>query len=144
MESILLALDVENFDEKQVSYALELCRRYEAKLWIIHVAPYPPSYLGNEDGPEYIRLSVDEDLLDEHRFLKRLAKRISGEQIEVEALLAGGEIVDTIIEQVEKLKVGMIVTGVHHHGFISNALGGNTALEIIKRSAVPVISIPLG
>lgn len=143
MKSILLALDVENFDEKLMSATLDLCRHYEAKLWIIHVAAYPSSFLGLEDGPEYIRLSVAEDLREEHRFLQGLSRRISGEHVPAEALLVGGEIVATITEQAEKLGVGMIITGVNRHGFIANALGGNTALEIIKRSKVPVLSIPL-
>ncbi|MCA1752323.1 MAG: universal stress protein [Cryomorphaceae bacterium] len=143
MKSILLALDVENFNEKLVSISLDLCRQYDAKLWIIHVAPFPSDYLGKKDGPEYIRLTVAEELEHEYSFLQSLSERISGEKVEAEALLTGGEIVATIIEQAAKLDVGMIITGVNRHGFIANALGGNTALEIIKRSKVPVMSIPL-
>jgi nucleotide-binding universal stress UspA family protein len=143
VDSILLALDVENFDEKLVLPSLDLCRLYGAKLWIIHVAPFPSEYLGKKDGPEYVRLAVAEELEHEYSFLEGISQRIAGENVEAEALLAGGEIVATIIEQAAKLDVGMIITGVNRHGFIANALGGNTALEIIKRSNVPVMSIPL-
>lgn len=138
----MLALDVENFAEDFITFALDTARRFEAKLWIIHVAPYPRTLMGAEDGPKYIQLSVAEDLRDEHRFLEKLIERFHGERVEAEALLIGGEIVATVIEQSAELDVDMIITGVNRHGFIANALGGNTALEIIKRSKVPVVCFP--
>lgn len=142
MKSILLALDVENFSEAFISFAVDTARCFNAKVWIIHVAPYPGTFLGYEDGPEYVRLSVAEELREEHRFLQKLADRFLEEKIEAEALLIGGEIVKSVIQQADKLKADMIMIGVNRHGFIANALGGNTALEVIKRSAAPVACFP--
>jgi nucleotide-binding universal stress UspA family protein len=143
MKNVVLALDVENFDEGLLGFALDLCICFGAKLWVIHVAPYPSTFIGYEDGPEYIRVSVAEDLRKEHRFLQKLAKQVSAKNVDAQALLISGEIVESLMGQVEKIGADLVLTGVHKHGFLANALGGNTALEIIKRSKVPVITYPL-
>ncbi|MCA1752322.1 MAG: universal stress protein [Cryomorphaceae bacterium] len=144
MKNVLLTIDVENFDESLVAFALDLCRRYEAKLWIIHVVPSSDDhYIPYDVGPEYMRVSMAEELRKEHRLLQKLADRVSGEKVDAEALLIGGEIVDGIIDQSVSVKADLVITGVNEHGFLANALGGNTALEIIKRSEVPVLTFPL-
>lgn len=143
MKNVVLAIDVENFDEGLLGFTLDMCSRYGAKLWVIHVAPYPSTFIGFEDGPEYIRVSVAEDLRKEHRFLQALAERVSDKKVEAQALMISGEIVDSLIGQSEKIGADLVVTGVNRHGFLANALGGNTALEIIKRSKVPVLAYPL-
>jgi len=144
MKNVMLPLDVENFDETLTAFALDLCRRYRAKLWIIHVVPFSDDhYLSYEVGPKYMRVSMAEELREEHRLLQKLAGRMEGEKVEAEALLIGGEIVDGIIEQSDRVEADLVITGFNDHGFLTNAFGGNTAFEIIKRSKVPVLTFPL-
>ncbi len=143
MKNIFLALDLERFDERLLNYALEMSSRYQAKLYIVHVAPYPSSLSGLEDSPEFVRLSIAEELRGEHRFLNELATRVKEQGVEAVALLIKGEIVKSLLAQAESIKAELIITGINRHSFVSNTLGGNTALEILKRSKVPVLCYPL-
>lgn len=143
MKNIFLALNLEHYDERLVNYALDVASRYQAKLWIVHVAPYPSSFLGLEHGPEFVRLSIAEELRGEHRLLQELASSVQAKGVEAVALLIKGEIVESLLAQSEKIKADLIITGLNRHNFLSNTLGGNTALEILKRSKVPVLCYPL-
>lgn len=143
MKNIFLALNLERYDERLLDFALDLASRYQAKLWIVHVAPYPPSMEKLDDSPEFIRLSIAEELRGEHRYLNEMASSVKARGVEAVALLIKGEIVKSLLAQSEKIEAELIITGINRHSFVSNTLGGNTALEILKKSKVPVLCYPL-
>ncbi len=143
MKNIMLALNVESFDEGLLKHAVGMCNHYAAKLWLVHVAPYPSSFKNMDDSPGALRESVADELRMERRLLQKLADQIRGGGAEVTAKLLRGEIVKVLLEEADKLDADLIICGKHRHGFLANALGGNISLEIIKKSRHPVLCIPL-
>lgn len=142
MKNILLALDVNHFRAEVVDYTLGIAKAMKAKIWALHVVPDLNVFIGYDDGPDYIRLDLAKEIRAEHRFLQSLAALVRQHEVEADALLVNGEIVQCIISESKKLKVDLIVTGVNKHGFLTNMIGGNTALEIIKRSTIPLLCYP--
>lgn len=143
MKNIFLALDVERYDERLVVFTLDLCKRYSAKLWIVHVSPYSSEFLNQAEEPDYIRFGLEEDLREEHRFLQNLALRMQGENLQAVALVVGGEIVNALLTEASKIGADLIITGVHQHGPIANVLGGNTAVALLKKTKIPLLCYPL-
>jgi len=48
-----------------------------------------------------------------------------------------------IIEESKKLNIDLIIAGHHEHGFFYNAFVGSVSAQIIKKSKIPVLIVPL-
>ncbi len=143
MKNIFLALDIEEKAGKLVNHALELARKFDAKVWVVHIAAPNPDFVGFEVGPQYIRDSRADELRAEHRFVQKIAKEYKAQGIESEGLLIQGPTVEMILTEAEKLDSELIITGWHDHGFLYSALFGNTANQLLKKSKIPLLVVPI-
>ena len=48
-----------------------------------------------------------------------------------------------IIEESKKLNADLIIAGHHEHGFFYNAFVESVSAEVIKKSKIPVLIVPL-
>lgn len=143
INSILVAVDFDDRSEIVVNYAAAIAQKFNAQLWIVHVAAPEPGFVGYQVGPEYIRHTRAEDLRDEHRFLQKIAAGVREKGGKAEALLIQGPTVDTLLEELDKLEVDLLVTGANQHGTLYRTFAEDTAIELLKKSDIPVLSIPL-
>ena len=143
MKNILVTIDFDNKEHILVNKASEFAKAFQAKLWIVHVAAPDPDFVGYEVGPKYIRDSRAEELREEHRILQKFAEEQESKGIACEGLLIQGATIQMIIEESIKLNVDLIVAGHHEHGFLYKAFAGSTSSDIIKKSKIPVLLVPL-
>ncbi|MEQ9263505.1 MAG: universal stress protein [Owenweeksia sp.] len=143
MKNILVAIDFEEKPEQLIDYAASFAHKFDAHLWILHIAAPDPDFVGYEPGPQYIRDIRAEDLRDEHRFIQDRAKKLQDTGINAEGLLLQGETVKTILAEVDKLSSDLLIIGSHEHSFFYNLFAENTALEIFKRVKTPLLTVPL-
>ncbi len=142
-KNILVAVDFDDRSEVLLSYASNLALKYDAQLWIVHIAAPEPQFVGYQVGPEYIRDVRAEDLRDEHRFLQKMAAQVREGGGKAEALLIQGPTVETLLEELNKLEADLLVVGSNQHGFLYRAFAEDTAAELQKQCQVPLLSIPL-
>lgn len=143
MKNILVAVDFDERTFELVTYAAKLAKKFDAKVWIVHIAAPEPDFVGFDVGPEYIRDSRAHELRVEHRNLKVLTDRLREEAIDTDALLIAGPTVQMILKEAQKLDADLIITGSHDHSFIYNAFVGNTSLELFKKSNIPLLTVPI-
>ena len=143
MNNIFLALDFEEKALLLIEHAVNLGKCFRAKIWIVHIAAPEPDFVGFEVGPQYIRDKRAEELRAEHRYLQAAAKELVKQGVEAEALLIQGPTVEMILEEAEKLQADIIVLGSHDHGFLHNALYGNTAKRLVNQSKIPLYIVPI-
>lgn len=143
MKNIFLALDFEEKAQKLIDFATELAKKFNAKVWVVHIAAPDPEFVGYEIGPKYIRDTRAEELRTEHRFLQNIATELGHVGVKSEGLLIQGPTVEMILEEAMKLKADLIITGSHEHSFLHSAMYGNTARELVKRSRIPLMIIPV-
>ncbi|MDF9800117.1 nucleotide-binding universal stress UspA family protein [Catalinimonas alkaloidigena] len=144
MKNILVAVD---FDERTfflVDYAAELAKKFDAKIWIVHIAAPEPDFVGYDVGPQYIRDSRADTLKGEHKSLKLLTDKLHQQSIEADALLISGPTVQMILDEAKKLQADLIITGSHAHSFLYNAFVGSVSLALFKKSKIPLLTVPLG
>lgn len=149
MKNILVAIDAENESQELIAKAKEFAIPFSAKIWILHIIEPTPEFIDyqiNEHfivGPQYIR-NLDEDKkAEEHKMLQKLADKIIAEGVDAEGITIVGPTIDMIVEEVHTLNVDMVVIGSHKHGFLYNALIGDTTTKVIKKSNVPILVVPL-
>jgi len=142
MKNILVALELDEFDELLMNQAVELAKAFDSKLWLIHIAAPEPDFVGYEVGPQYIRDSRADELRYEHKLLQQHSTDLNDKGIKAEGLLIQGATIEMIIEESKKLRVDLIITGHHDRGFLFKALRGSVSEKIIKGSKIPILIVP--
>lgn len=143
MKSILLALDRREEAQQLVDYIKPLAKKFDSKIWIVHIADPEPDYIGYEVGPQYIRDFRAKDLKEEHTYLISLSESLSEDGIESQSILLEGYTADMLVKESEKLKVDIIVLGSHKHGLLHRMFAGDTTNSVIMRSTIPVLAVPI-
>jgi nucleotide-binding universal stress UspA family protein len=143
MKNILVSLDFDNSEDILLKKALEFGKAFKAKIWILHIAAPEPEFIGYEPGPQYIRDARAEDLRIEHKNLQKFSKYLENKGLQAEALLIQGATIETIMEEAKKLKADMIIAGQEKKSFLYKAFTGSVSSEIIKKSKIPVLIVPI-
>ncbi|MCJ7468189.1 MAG: universal stress protein [Maribacter sp.] len=143
MKNILVALDFNQNEHLLIDKAIQLAAAFRSKLWLMHIAAPDPDFVGYEVGPQYIRDSRATELRKEHRLLQEYAAGLQKKGIDAEGLLVQGATIEMILEESKKLIIDLIIAGHHEHGFLYKAFVGDVSTEIIKKSTIPVLLVPL-
>jgi len=143
MKNILVTIDFDDNTEILLDQAMYLARAFESKIWLLHIASPEPDFIGYGVGPQYIRDFRAKELRDEHLFLHEKSKEINLQDIASESLLIQGATIEMIILESKKLNIDLIIAGHHEHGFLYSAIVGSVSAQIMKKSKIPVLIIPL-
>ena len=143
MKNILVTIDFDKSDQLLIDKAFQLADAFGSKIWIVHIAAPDPDFVGYEVGPQYIRDSRATDLRAEHRQIQEYVTMLNKKGINAEGLLVKGATIKMVIEEAKKLNADLIITGHHEHSFVYNALVGSFSAEIIKKSTIPILIVPL-
>ena len=143
MKNILVTLDFHGKEEVLINKAKEIAKPFNAKIWLLHIAAPEPDFVGFEVGPQYIRDTLAKDLRKEHRLLQKYAVDLQENKLNAEGLLIQGATTEMIIEESKKLNIDLIIAGHHDRSFIYNAFIGSASSQIIKKSKIPVLIVPL-
>ncbi|WP_179021172.1 universal stress protein [Winogradskyella forsetii] len=143
MKNILVTIDLKGNEQLLIDQASKLAEKFEAKVWIIHIAAPDPDFVGYSVGPQYIRDNLATELREEHRLLQDYSDRLEKKGIESEGLLVQGPTLEMILEEAEKLEIDLIISGYQDHGFFYKALYGSVSNSLIKASNIPVLIVPV-
>jgi len=143
MKTILVTINFDKGDQLLIDKAVQLADAFGSKIWIVHIAAPEPDFVGYEVGPQYIRDFRATDLKKEHHKIYEYVNLLNKKGIDAEGLLVQGATVKMVIEEANKLKADLIIAGHHEHSFIYKALAGRVSSEIIKKSTIPVLIVPI-
>ena len=143
MKNILVTIDFKNDEQLLVDKAFQLAKQFDSKIWLVHIAAPDPDFVGYEVGPQYIRDSRASELREEHKLLQKLSNELKEKGVTAEGLLVQGATIEMIMEESKKLNVDLIIAGHHEHSFLYNAFVGSISGQIVKKSKIPVLIIPL-
>jgi nucleotide-binding universal stress UspA family protein len=143
MKNILVTIDFEEKGQVLIDKAAEMAEKFNAKLWLVHVAAPDPEFVGYEVGPQYVRDVLAKDLREEHKLLQNFSSQLKDRNIDAEGLLVQGTTIETIVELTKKLTIDLIVIGKHKHGFFHKTFMVSTDESLIELSNVPVLVVPL-
>lgn len=143
MKNILVGIDFHEQSRKLISKSVEFAKLINGKLWLLHVAAPDPDFVGFKTGPQFIRDDRAEVLKEERRKLWNFTQEIEQQGIDADGLLIQGATIETILEETVKLDIDLIIAGYHEHNFLYDAFFGNTSVQIIKKSSIPVLVFPL-
>ena len=142
MESILATLDFSPVADAVLAQAVAMSERLGARLWLIHVAAPEPEFVGYEAGPQTVRDQRANELREEHRTLQHRADELRARGLDVTALLIQGHPIEKIVEEANRLGVGMIVMGSHGRSGLARLVLGSVSEGVMRRAPCPVLIVP--
>ena len=141
-KNILALIDFSRTSNQVVTRAGDLALFYDAKCWLIHVATPDPEFVGYEVGPQYIRDHRADVLKEEHHKLQGYKAELLQKNIDCETLLVQGQTNATIMAEVDKLQIDMIVLGSHGRTRLYDLLVGSVCEYLLRYAPVPLVIIP--
>ncbi len=139
---ILAAVDFSEATEQVLATLTEMSATFPVQVWLVHVAPPNPDFVGYETGPQVVRGQVAAEHQALHQELQRSADRLRAAGVEVTALLLQGSTVTTIIAEAQRLEAKLLVLGNHGRGAVHSMLVGSVADGVVRESKVPVLLVP--
>lgn len=142
MKTILAPIDFSDATPAVTQALVPLARAVQAQVYLLHVTPPDPDFVGYDVGPSVVREQVATKFRKEHRLLQDLQHRLAGEGVQVSALLIQGPTVAKILDECLRLKADLIVMGSHGHGSLHNLLVGSVTEGVMRQAACPVMIVP--
>ena len=140
---ILVAVDFSTASEAVLKAAKTYAKQLQAEVFLIHVEPPEPAFIGYEPGPQTVRDQVAHTMKTEHVRLKKDAGALEKTGVKVTPLLLQGASGETIVAEAERLQVSLIIIGSHGHSVFRKMLVGSTSEGVLRKSKIPVMIIPV-
>ena len=143
---VMASVDFSDQTDQIISEGMGLARASGGALHLVHIAAGEPILAGydKEEINPFTRQVRAGELTDEHRRLRELADDLTAATgIDVRAVVLLGPTAQTLLEATHQLDVGHIVLGTHGHGGLHHLLVGSVAEEVVRRSHIPVLLVPV-
>ncbi len=142
---ILIPIDFNSNEQKLIDQGSEIAEKFDSKVWLIHIAAPEPDFVPyvSGSGPNNERERRADELKEERRLIQEYAETLKQKNIDATGLLIQGRTIETIMSEVEKLDIDLIITGNNNHGLFYKIFMESVSEEIVKESKIPVLLIPL-
>ena len=135
--NVLVATDFSEPAARAVDFAVELARKFDARLTLLHVYHIPTQAYAYEV------------VMPLEAFAKSAQKQLDAELAGLrmrypncEGLVELGRPAERIVATADKRSVGVIVMGTHGRRAVSRFLLGSVAERVVRTSKVPVLTVP--
>lgn len=133
---ILVPLENSAYDRAILDHVAALAKTCGAAVLLVHVA----------DGWvartfQQLALRESDEMKRDLGYLDEVAARLAADGIEVDAVLAGGDPSQEIVQIAGREGCDLIAMSTHGHRFISDLLYGSVANEVRHRSMIPVLLV---
>lgn len=144
--TVIAAVDFSDLGDAIVREGVLLAGATGTGLHLVHVAAGEPVLAGydTDELSSFTRSARAGELTDEHARLRSMAEARSADTgVDVTALVLVGPTADTLLGAIDELRASHIVAGTHGHGGLHHLVFGSVAQEIVRRSPVPVVLVPV-
>ena len=152
IKKILYATDLSQNSSYAFYYAIDMARKYDAKIVILHAVEPMPIYLETyvaslaerveEEDRNKVNQQVQKLLED---FCKKVEKQMGAPCLVLvsNVLVRVSHPVEEILKVADEEKCDIIILGSHGKGFLKQTFLGSVSNAVLTRSRKPVFIIPL-
>ena len=139
-KKILSAIDFSTFTDSIFYYSVALCKKYEAKLLLVHVTTDLKTLLEHSETA----LDVEALQMSNIRYAQeRLEERVKGLPIENEIIINQGTPADIISRLASEQQADMVITATHGKAGFKRIILGSVTEKLIKTLHCPLLVLPL-
>ncbi len=143
IKSIIFPTDFSEGSSQALQYAVDLTKKYGAKLYVVHVI-YD---IAKATGWYVPHVSMDQMYKDIQEGAKKELERFGVEELggvkNIERTVLTGVPHEEIINFAKKNKIDLIIMGTHGRKGIDRILFGSTAAQVVRFAPCPVLTVRL-
>ncbi|OGP63628.1 MAG: hypothetical protein A2169_00570 [Deltaproteobacteria bacterium RBG_13_47_9] len=150
MNKILYATDLSKNSSYAFLYAIDMAKRHDAKIILLHamepIPAYADIYMGGMKEKQKQREAMIENIKGHlQAFCKKAETQVGFPCVELitKVVVSSGHPVEEILEAADKEGCDAIVLGTHGKGFLAQTFLGSVASSVLHRTRKPVFIIPL-
>lgn len=141
-KNILISTDFSNYSLETADYAIDIARRYGARLHLLHVIVKSPPILAIRTldlSEEKINKQLN---LEAGKSLDKVVARLKEKtDVEIVAAISRGPAYQEIVSYAEKNDIDLIVIATHGFTGLLHTLIGSVAEKVIRYARCPVLVI---
>ncbi len=148
IKRILVAADGSENADRAALRAIDLARRLNAHLVVVHVSSYPSQYYGIVRHDVAVAAEIGREDLDRLKkrasvSMKKISEIASEQKIltRIEYLESGPSIVDAIINYAETEGIDLIVVGTRGLNAYQSSLAGSVSTGLVNRAHCAVLVV---
>lgn len=140
LTNILVPSDFSECSNQALRYGLELARKFDATLHLVHVVQDPATQPWAAEGFAVPVLEVTEQWLKEAEArLRTSIPDADRPRVRVSSLL--GAVAPEVLRYAQDEAIDLIVMGTHGRGGVSHLLLGSIAEKMVRRAPCPVLTV---
>jgi len=139
LQNVLLPVDFSEPSLKATAYGLELARRFNAKLHLLHIIEDPVIYLPMFES--YPMPSRDQFETYAQDRLENWILPDDGEGCKIELMWLHGRPAHKVVEYATDCRIDLVVIGTHGRGAAAHLMLGSVAEKIVRNSPCPVLTV---
>ena len=149
IKKILCATDHSKNSAYAFYYAIEVARKSDAKIVILHVVEFLPRAIhpvGGEHGHfEIEKIDTELTKTNLHKFCEKAETKVGSPCVELvsNTIIRIGYPVEEILEVADEEGCDLIILGTHGKGFLKRTFLGSVSDAVLQRTQKPVLLIPL-
>lgn len=136
-QNVLLCTDFSPASKMAAQVALQLCKRNEARVTVMHVSEYGPMPAITDEGLDYALGLVEK----ERRSLKGVTEELLQNGVHAESVMDEGSAASIILEHIERCHIDLAIMGTTAAQGFERLVFGSTAESIFRRALCPVITV---
>lgn len=140
-DTILVPTDGSPEGEPAIRYAMEVATEHGAAVLAVHVVNVA-SYTGLPMESSWN--GVADALREEGEAAVERVLELAPERVAVETAVLEGAPGQVIVDQADRSNVDLVIMGTHGRGGLDRLLLGSVAEQVVRRSPVPVLTVPIG
>lgn len=149
MKKILFPTDFSKSSLNAFVYALHFAKHTDAEIVVLHVYELPIIDTNYNEAPIYLAQIYDtidlgkfENFKDQVPVLRKIAEENQLEDVKMSNVMLEGDLVNNILQIVEKEDVDYVVMGTHGAEGFQELLGGSMTSKIMLNTKAKVLGVP--
>lgn len=142
MKTILAALDFSDVTDSLLQMARDMAQAHQAALYLLHVEPPDPDFVGYEPGPQHVRDGVAQEAVRHFKNENTLRDELRAAGVDAHSLVVQGPTVEKILAEAVQLHADLIIVGSHGHGALYHVVMGSVGHGVLKDAKCPVLVVP--
>lgn len=149
---ILVPLDMSDESRAALPFAAGLARQFDARLLLLDMVPTGGATLGLAADvasgaladPRVYNASVDAREQAAEGYIAAVAEELTAQGLDVAYAVGAGQEGAGIVDAARAQDVDLIVMATHARGGLGRLVFGSVTDDVIRRSHVPVLAVPVG
>ena len=136
LKNILYTSDFSAIAENAAAYALELARRFEAKIFAVHVRPLEIYGMAPPESWAVLHDAAEAQAKEEAARLNRLFPGVQHASIVEE-----GDVWNVLSDLIDRNSIDVVVMGTHGRRGLQKVLLGSVAEKVLRGASCPVLTV---